>query len=144
MKLNVLILILFLIISIKTESILDPFSIETFIKVVKKNGLFEIIKSTKNTYGQDVAIISCEELNEKNKGNCKKLVTDYMKNADKPDPSTTIVPKLNLICTKGSYLSPYIKQSNSNSVIKMFLRRKLNENQTNLIFIKIIKRFCKK
>ena len=33
MKLNVLILILSLIISIKTESILDPFSIETFIKV---------------------------------------------------------------------------------------------------------------
>ena len=67
-----------------------------------------------------------------------------MKNTDKPTPSTTTVRKLNLICTKGFYLSPYMKQSNSNSVIKMLLRKKLNKNQTNLIFIKIIKRVCKK
>ena len=144
MKLNILILILFLILSIKTGNILAPYSIEPFKEKVKKNRLFEIIKSIKETYGQDVAIIACEEINEKNKGNCKKLVTKYMNNSDKPNPSTTTVRKLNLICTKGLNLSPYIKQSNSNSVIKMFLRRKLNENQPNLIFIKIIKRFCKK
>ena len=142
MKLNIL--ILFLIISIKTGSILGPYSIQVFIKEVKKNGLFEIIQSIKDTYGQDVAIISCEELKKKNNGNCKKLVTDYMENTDRPNSTQTPGPKLNLICTKGLILSPYIKQSNLNSAIKRILKRNFNENQTNLIFIKIIKRFCKK
>ncbi len=69
-----------------------------------------------------------------------------MKNDDKPTNSPNTVPKppvQNLICTKGFYLSPYIKKSNSNSAIKEILRKKFNKNQTNLIFIKIIKRVCK-
>ena len=45
---------------------------------MKRNGLFKIIESIKETYGQDLAIISCEELNKNCKGNCKKLVTEYM------------------------------------------------------------------
>ena len=146
MKLNTLFLILLLILSIKTESILDQYSIERFKEYLKRNGLLEIIISIKNTYGQDVAIISCEELNKKNKGNCKKLVTDMIK----PPPNTTHRPSFGhkrvlqkIKCTKGFFLSPYIKQSNPNSAIKWILRRKFNENQTNLIFIQIIKRVCK-
>ena len=90
MKLNILFLILFLIFSIKTGSILDQYSIEIFKEYVKSNGLFDIIKSIKNTFGQDLAIISCEELIEKNKGNCTKLVTEYVKNTDTSNYSTTI------------------------------------------------------
>ena len=78
MKLNTLFLIPFLILSIKTKINWDSYSIETFINYEKKKGLFEIIKSIKMTYGQDVAIISCEELNGNCKGNCKKLVIEYM------------------------------------------------------------------
>ena len=146
MKLNILFLILLLILPIKTESILDHYSIDNFKEYLKSNGFFEIIKSIKKTYGQDIAIISCEELNKNNKGNCKKLVTEYMKNDDKPINSPNKIPEppvQNLICTKGLYLSPYIKKSNSNSAIKEILRKKFNKNQTNLIYNKIIKRVCK-
>ncbi len=45
---------------------------------MEKEGLFEIIKSIKEKYGQDLAIISCEELNEHHKGNGKKSVTEYI------------------------------------------------------------------
>ena len=58
MKLNILFLILFLILSIKTGSILDQYSIEVFKEYLKLNRLFDIIKSIKNTFGQDLAIIS--------------------------------------------------------------------------------------
>ena len=139
MKLNILILILLLILSIKTGRILDPYSIETFKEKVKKNGLFKIIESIKNIYGQDVAIISCEELNQKNKGNCKKLVTEYMEH-----DHGLFIPKQKIKCTKGLYLSPYIKQSNPNLAIKEILRSKFNEIQTILIYNTIIKRVCKK
>ena len=80
-------LIFFLIISIKTESELDSYSIEVFKEYVKNNGLFEIILSIKMIYGQDVAIISCEELNEKCKGNCKRLVLEYMPEPTDPTES---------------------------------------------------------
>ena len=142
MKLNILFLFLLLILSIKTESILDPFCIDTFIDYLKGNGLFEIIESIKKIYGQDVAIISCEELIEKNKGNCKKLIIEYMIGGKIPTHSRITVP--NLICIKGFYSSQYIKQSYYHYVIKKILRKKFNESQTNLIFIKIIKRVCKK
>ena len=78
MKLNVLYLVLLLITSIKSNNVLDSYSIEVFKDYLKENGLFEIIQTIKNFYGQDVAIICCEELNQNYNGNCKKLVTDYM------------------------------------------------------------------
>ena len=78
MKLNVLYLVLLLITSIKSNNVLDSYSIEGFKEYLKENGLFEIIQTIKNFYGQDVAIICCEELNQNYNGNCKKLVTDYM------------------------------------------------------------------
>ena len=83
MKLNVLFLVLLLITSIKSNNYLDPFSIEGFKDHLKDKGLFEIIKYIKYNYGQDVAIISCEELNKNYNGNCKKLVTEYME--EKPE-----------------------------------------------------------
>ena len=46
-------------------------------------------------------------------------------------------------CINRFYLSPYIKQSYLYTVIKDILRFKFNENQTNLIYNKIIKRVCK-
>ena len=79
-------LIIFLIISITSENLLDNFSIDPFLKDLKRDGLFEIILSIKKVYGQDVAIISCEELNENRKGNCKKLVTEYMDPSKPPKP----------------------------------------------------------
>ena len=45
---------------------------------MEEEGFFEVIESIKKVYGQDVAIITCEELIEKSKGNCKKLVTEYI------------------------------------------------------------------
>ena len=86
MKLNTSFLVLFLIISIKSKSILDDYSIEGFKENMKKDGLFQIIQSIRYHYGLDVAIISCEELNKNHNGNCKRLVTDYMK--DKIDPES--------------------------------------------------------
>ena len=80
MKLKVLFLFLLLIISIKSNDLLDSFSIEGFKKYLKDNGLFQIIQSIKYAYGQDVAIISCEELNKNYNGNCQKLVIDYIGN----------------------------------------------------------------
>ena len=85
-------LIFFLIISIKTESELDSYSIEVFKEYVKNNGLFEIILSIKMIYGQDVAIVSCEELNENCKGNCKRLVLEYMPETTVPIESDPIEP----------------------------------------------------
>ena len=73
-------LILFLIISLTSENPIDDYSIEPFLNDLKKNGLFEIIESIKEVYCQDVAIISCEELTINRKGNCKRLVTEYIPN----------------------------------------------------------------
>ena len=53
-----LFLILFLKISIKSESILEPYNIDRFRNTMEKNGLYEIIRDIKIIYGQDVAIIS--------------------------------------------------------------------------------------
>ena len=57
---------IFLILSIITLTIskldLDNYSINLFIIDLKKKGLFGIIQTINKLYGQDVAIISCEEL----------------------------------------------------------------------------------
>ncbi len=74
-------LILFIAILTVSKSNLEEYSINTFIFKLKSEKLFDIILSIKKFYGKDVAIISCEELNKSNCGNCKKLVTEYM--ADK-------------------------------------------------------------
>ena len=75
-------IILVLIISITTLTIseisFENYSIDSFIYSLKNEGIFEIIKSIKEIYGQDVAILSCEELNKDHSGNCKKVVKEYM------------------------------------------------------------------
>ena len=57
-------------------------------------------KSYKYNYGQDVAIISCEELNKNYNGNCKKLITEYME--EKPE---------NTIIGAQEYLTDFKKTS---------------------------------
>ena len=74
---------LFLILLITPFTIMvniDDFSINQFINSLKEEGLFELILQIKGIYGQDVAIISCEELNKNNCGNCQNLVMHYMPN----------------------------------------------------------------
>ena len=71
-------LILFIAILTVSKSNLEEYSINTFIFKLKSEKFFDIILSIKKLYGKDVAIISCEELNKSNCGNCKKLVTEYM------------------------------------------------------------------
>ena len=78
MKSIILFLILFITLLTISKSIMDDFSIEPFKDKMQKEGLFDIILSIKEFYGQDIAIISCEELNKNNSGNCRKLVIDYM------------------------------------------------------------------
>ena len=154
MKLYTIFLILFLILSIKTKSILDLYSIEAFKDTLKRNGVFKIIESIKETYGQDLAIISCEELNKNCKGNCKKLVTEYMSPYVHQGPNlhSDGLPKQeeeDLKCINKLYYSQIIEKPFSNSVIKRKLRIIFNKNQANLIYNKIIKRVrdlgpCKK
>jgi hypothetical protein len=105
MKLISLFLLLFLLISINSENQLDTFSIDNFIKDLKNDGLFEIIESIKEVYGQDIAIISCEELNENHKGNCKRLVIEYMR----PRASTRYVDEEEAKCIKILNFSKIIK-----------------------------------
>ena len=78
MKLLVLFLILFLVKSSVSKSNLDDYSINSFIDYMKNNGIFDILQLIKKFYGDDVAIISCSELEEKYCGNCQKLVLEYM------------------------------------------------------------------
>ena len=77
---NSITLFLILFIVPLTISDNDSFSIYSFIGRLKREGLFNIIDSIKKAYGQDVAIISCEELNKNSCGNCKKLVLEYIPN----------------------------------------------------------------
>ena len=69
-------ILLFIIKSSISNSSIDEYSINKFIYRIKKEGNFEIIKSIKKLYGQDFAIISCEELYRNTYGNCKKLITN--------------------------------------------------------------------
>ena len=166
MKLITLILFLFLIISINSGSLLDVYFIDGFKDFLEKNGLFEIIEAIKVVYGQDVAIISCEEITENNKGNCKKLVTEYMI----PSPSPTL--HKNFLSSEGNkpYMSPLnitnitvgnnvpappksskryskidqiMKRSGQMFDIKIKLRQKFNKTKSELIYNKIIKRVKK-
>ena len=85
MKSITLSLILFATILAISKSILDNYSIEPFLESLKEEGLFDIILSIKQSYGQDVAVISCEELKQDHGGNCKKAVKDYMDKDKKID-----------------------------------------------------------
>ena len=78
MKSYTLFLILFVLKLSVSQSELDKYSIDLFVDMLEKEGLFDIIQAIKNSYGQDVAIISCEELCKNNTVNCQKVVKEYM------------------------------------------------------------------
>ena len=141
-------ILLFIIKSSISNISIDEYSIHKFINRIKKEGNFEIIKSIKKLYGQDFAIISCEELYRNTYGNCKKLITEYM-------------PSLNYskIKTKrpiGSYLIHKImKKNDANDYYKLFkilkpndywdklreiLSKTLSPEEAKLIADRIIKR----
>ena len=148
MKLITDFMILFLMISITSESLIDSFSIDHFLNNLKSNGLFEIILSIKKVYGQDVAIISCEELSENCVGNCKRLVTEYMDLSEIPTSPEPPIPKANPIelntTDEGSIPLPK-EYSNFDKNLKMptlesILSKKFNSEESILISNKIKKR----
>ena len=148
MKLITLFQIIFLIKSIKSIDLMKGLSIEPFKDSLKENGLFEIIQSIKNVYGQDVAIISCEELNKNHNGNCKKLVTEYMSSKPPviihpPMPHITSIPHISSkprIPSESAYPKPSIKPSQNFSFIKYVLKKKFSSAKSNLIYNRIIDR----
>ena len=154
MRLITLFLIFFLVILIKTDSILDQFSIEGFKEYVKDNGLLEIIFSIKMLYGQDVAIISCEELNENYKGNCKRLVIEYMPESSEPLKPSISSGSEDSADGSGSYDSdgsdsydsdPSNSPQEEPKLIKMpymkyILSKKFDLREAELIYDKIIKK----
>ena len=107
---------------------------------LKSKGLFEIIEHIKKIYGQDVAIISCEEINKNYEGNCKKLVTEYMPNFPIPKNAS----KFHIIQTRnkpiGIYYNKYqiMKLSCGMFDIKTKLSQILNnKKESEYIFGKI-------
>ena len=74
MKSLILFLILFIIKSSISKTNLNKYSINLFIDDLKRKGDFEIIKSIKKECSTDVAIITCQVLNEGNCGQCPSVV----------------------------------------------------------------------
>ena len=114
---------------------------------MKNEGLFEIIESIKKAYNQDIAIISCKELTESRKGNCKKLVTEYMKPSDDDDIAIIFdqddsTEDYHRKCIKRLYYYKIIghKFIKHTPKIKKKLRKKFTIYQSNLIFNKIERR----
>ena len=64
MKSLPLFLFLFIIKSSVSKINYDDYSINVFIDRLQKEGTFKIIKSIKEECGSDIAILSCEELNQ--------------------------------------------------------------------------------
>ena len=118
-------LVLFLSITTLTISnnILDNYKVNLFIISLKREGIFDIIKSIKMVYDQEAAIISCEELNINNCGDCKKVVTDYM-----PRPDLNVIKIQN-----GTSIDELIG-------MQRILRKKLSSEETKLIYERIVNR----
>ena len=127
MKSIIIFLILFIIKSSISKTNLNDFSINLFITTLKKQGIYQTILSVKEYYGQDLSIITCEELNKNHCGNCRKLVLEYM-------PST--MREVNPI--KRKFFFPYIKQYKKIPTIEKILRRNLSSKLAKLISDDII------
>ena len=125
-------LILFLTLSITSEDQLDGYSIDRFKDILEKEGFFEVIKSIKNVYGQDVAIISCEELTGNLKGNCRKLVTEYIVQSPKKQKPKTTVKLIN----KDTFHKPGLIYFNVKFIIKQSYEMQYEELRNNLKNIK--------
>ena len=94
MKSLTLFIILFIIKSSVSKNNLNKYSVNPFISNLKSKGTFKIIQSIKLNCGDDVAIITCETLNENHSGNCKRLVTNYMSDSTHIQRKTTVNPKI--------------------------------------------------
>ena len=143
MKLITQFLILFLILSITSENLLNAYSIEPFKDALKIEGIFQIIESIKWKYGQDVAIISCEELTENHKGNCKRLVTEYMPSSYQITGRTSNKNESVVSTTSNEEQSEYNKILNWLYNIRLIMWRKklkANKKKSYMIYRKIIKR----
>ena len=130
MKSIKLFLILFIIPLILSDE--DSFSINPFIERLRNGGLFDIIKSIKKSFGQDVAIISCEELNKNYSNNCKRLVLEYM-----PDYGEYEIITRGLL-PDSMKLSPESIKSEIKEIIKTILNKKFDIEESSLIADNII------
>ena len=99
---------------------LDDYSIDKFKNSMQSEGLFDLILSIKDAYGQDVAIISCEELNKNNCGNCKNLVINYM--PDRKTNSTTF-PRLNPTSFPRTNQTLFPRSDDKNINLKYFMMK---------------------
>ena len=130
MKSIKLFLILFIVPFILSDE--DSFSINSFIERLRIEGLLDIIISIKQFFGQDIAIISCEELNPNNSGNCKKLVLEYI--PDYPDyPDYWDDGKIRrAFLSVSEKLSPEIIKSKIKEQIKIILNKKFPIEESSL------------
>ena len=136
MKSLTLFLVLFIIKSSVSKTKLRKYSIDPFIDNLKKDGNFTIIQSIKAKFGNDVAIISCEEIKNNHSGNCKKVVTEYM-----IDFHTTVIYGSGIKSKPGR---PTPNSSNDNKVtLQKILNKNFTKKKAKLIYDKIIKK-CKK
>ena len=125
---------------------INDFSINLFIKRLKDKGLFEVILQIKYAYGQDVAIISCEELNKNNCGNCKKVVIEYMpkkkknENLNEKDKGS-LFSKPNIMKPSRKVVIEQII-SEMKDKIKNILEKKLSPENSELFANNIVAKFA--
>ena len=127
MKSLPLFLFLFIIKSSVSKINYDDYSINAFIDKLKKEGTFKIIQSIKEECGSDVAILSCEEINENHCGNCRKLVTNYLP-SDHPPHEPIVRP-----AGFQSGLSENLKDALFNVLKKKFPQRIANSKYNKII-----------
>ena len=126
MKSLTLILFLFIIKSSVSQTNQDKFSINPFLDRLREEGIFEIIQLIKVQFGEDVAIISCEEMKSNHCGNCKNAVQNYMDPAEQK-PNDGLVPNSSI---------------DNKVTLKKILSKKYNKIKAKSLYDKIIKK-CK-
>ena len=132
MKSIKLFLILFIVPLILSDE--DSFSINPFIEGLKNEGLFDIIASIKLYFGQDVAIISCEELYPNNSGNCKRLVLEYIPDYGDDEIFSRVLP------SDSEKLSPELIKSKIKETIKNYLNGRFTIEESSLITDNIVRK----
>ena len=130
--------LIILIIPFTTMINIDDYSIDEFKYLMEREGLFDIILSIKNVYGQDVAIISCEELNKDNCGNCEKLVVDYMPNRNINHNSQVSKLRNFMKHSKDTIIDQ--KNLEMKSIIKNIIKIKFNPEESEYFANKIVER----
>ena len=130
-------LLLFIIKSSISNESIDDYSMDRFINSLKNEGFYETILSIKKKFGQDLAIIICEELNNNSYGNCKRLVKEYMPSF----PTIKIIKSDYIIYKKYNINGTLIKKTKYNwDKLKEILRRKFSPEEAEIIAERIIAR----